>query len=321
MALNALEQLQRGFRQAAGVDRKDIDLRCVLENQLGQHQRLRTQAGGIHDAAVVKDRALQQLYGGPGFLSQGAVQVSRNGHLIHGSHCPRKEHNIVDMSIEAPRAQWATGGPGVDHGEFRRVKRTQIVVVGGGAAGLELVTRLGAKYGREKCQITLVEKYRTHIWKPLLHEVAAGSLDDNLDEVGYRSHCHRWGYHFFQGTLEAIDRAGREMVVPPLIDLDGRELMGRHRIAYDYLVVAIGSVTNDFGTPGASSHCLFLDSRVDADDFRDRLLNQCLRVSRAVGENPAADAQVRVAIVGGGATGVALAAELFNAAFGPHDAR
>jgi len=223
------------------------------------------------------------------------------------------------MSIEAPRAQWAAGGPGVDHGEFRRVKKTQIVVVGGGAAGLELVTRLGAKYGRESGQITLVEKYRTHIWKPLLHEVAAGSLDANLDEVGYRSHCHRWGYHFFLGTLEAIDRARREIVVAPLLDVDGRELIGRHRIAYDYLVIAIGSVTNDFGTPGASSHCLFLDSRVDADGFRDRLLNQCLRVSRALSEDPAADAQVRVAIVGGGATGVELAAELYNAASALHD--
>ena len=194
------------------------------------------------------------------------------------------------------------------------MKKTQIVVVGGGAAGLELVTRLGAKYGRECCQITLVERYPTHIWKPLLHEVAAGSLDANLDEVGYRSHCHRWGYHFFLGSIEGIDRAARQIVVAPLVDVDGRELIGRHRINYDYLVLAIGSVTNDFGTPGVSANCLFLDSRADADGFRDRLLNQCLRVSRALSENPAADEFVRVAIVGGGATGVELAAELYNAA-------
>lgn len=76
-------------------------------------------------------------------------------------------------------------------------RKTQIVVVGGGAGGLELVRRLGAKYGRKRHDIILVDKNLSHIWKPLLHEVAAGSLDANLDEVGYRGHCYRWGYRFF----------------------------------------------------------------------------------------------------------------------------
>jgi NADH:ubiquinone reductase (H+-translocating) len=195
-----------------------------------------------------------------------------------------------------------------------QVKKTQIVVVGGGAAGLELVTRLGAKYGRERYDILLVERNLTHIWKPLLHEVAAGSLDANLDEVGYRSHCHRWGYRFFYGAMESIDRAAREIVVAPLIDEDGRELIGRHRTGYDYLVIATGSITNDFGTPGVAQNCLFLDDRAQADRFRNKLLNQCLRVSRAMSENPDAGQFVRIAIVGAGATGVELAAELYNAA-------
>jgi NADH dehydrogenase len=194
------------------------------------------------------------------------------------------------------------------------VNRTQIVVVGGGAGGLELVTRLGAKYGRQHHDILLVERNLTHIWKPLLHEVAAGSLDANLDEVGYRSHCHRWGYRFFYGAMETIDRTARQIVVAPLIDEDGRELIGRHRTGYDYLVIATGSITNDFGTPGVVQNCLFLDDRTQADRFRNKLLNQCLRASRALSENPQADAFVRVAIVGAGATGVELAAELYNAA-------
>lgn len=193
-------------------------------------------------------------------------------------------------------------------------KKTQIVVVGGGAAGLELVTKLGARFGRKRHDIILVERNRTHVWKPLLHEVAAGSLDANLDEVGYRSHCHRWGYRFFHGTFETIDREAREVVLAPLLDEEGNELIGRHRIRYDYLVLATGSVTNDFGTPGARQHCLFLDDRAAADRFRSRLLDHCLRVSRTMIGDPAAEAYVRVAIVGAGATGVELAAELFNAA-------
>jgi NADH dehydrogenase len=193
-------------------------------------------------------------------------------------------------------------------------RKTQIVVVGGGAGGLELVRRLGAKYGRKRHDIILVEKNRTHIWKPLLHEVAAGSLDANLDEVGYRSHCHRWGYRYFSGALESVDRAARQVILAPLLDEDGSELIGRHAIRYDYLVLAVGSVTNDFGTPGVAEHCMFLDDRSGADRFRNRLLDHCLRVSRAMSDDPGADAHVRIAIVGGGATGVELAAELYNSA-------
>jgi len=195
-------------------------------------------------------------------------------------------------------------------------KKTQIVVVGGGAGGLELISRLGAALGNELFDIILVEKNSTHVWKPLFHEVAAGSLDANLDEVGYRSHGYRWGYRFFRGSLETIDRENRQVVIAPLKDEDGTEITGRHLIRYDYLVLAIGAVANDFGTPGVREHCLFLDARVEADRFRQKLLDQCLRVSRTTMEDPASDATVAITIVGGGATGVELAAELFNAAAG-----
>jgi NADH dehydrogenase len=195
-----------------------------------------------------------------------------------------------------------------------RARKTQIVVVGGGAGGLELVTRLGARFGREQFDIILVEKNRTHIWKPLLHEVAAGALDANLDEVGYRSHGHDWGYRFFYGVMEGIDRDSRHVLIAPILDEDGGEIMGRHRIRYDYLVLAVGSVSNDFGTKGVAQHCIFLDSRLEADRFRSKLLNHCLRVSRTLQNDPNADASVKVDIVGGGATGVELAAELYNAA-------
>jgi len=198
----------------------------------------------------------------------------------------------------------------------RRSKKIQIVVVGGGAGGLGLVARLGKKFGRKKFDIILVDRNQTHIWKPLLHEVAAGSLDANLDEVGYRNHAYRWNYRFFDGSLEGIDREARQVIIAPIVDETGKEIVARHRIRYDYLVIAVGSVSNDFGTPGVHDNAIYLDDRTQADRFRKRLLNQCLRVSRAMSADPAADARVRVAIVGGGATGVELAAELFNAAKG-----
>ena len=192
--------------------------------------------------------------------------------------------------------------------------KTKIVVVGGGAGGLELVTRLGRALGRDQFDVILVERNSTHIWKPLLHEVAAGSLDANLDEVGYRSHGHRWRYRFHYGSLETIDRENRFVVVAAVRDDDGAELIARHRIRYDYLVIAVGSVANDFGTPGVAENCLFLENRNQADRFRLKLLNHCLGVSRAMSANSSAEAFVDIAIVGGGATGVELAAELYNAA-------
>lgn len=193
-------------------------------------------------------------------------------------------------------------------------KKIQVVIVGGGASGLELARRLGSKYGRKRHDIILVEKSRTHIWKPLLHEVAAGSLDANLDEVGYRSHGHAWGYRFFYGTVDTVDPVAGYIQIAPVMDEDGSELIARHPIRFDYLVLAMGSVSNDFNTPGAQQNCLFLDSRAQADRFRDKLLNHCLRVSRTMIRDASADSHVRIVIVGAGATGVELAAELYNSA-------
>lgn len=193
--------------------------------------------------------------------------------------------------------------------------KTQIVVVGGGAGGLELARRLGAKFGRRAHDIVLVDRNRTHVWKPLLHEVASGSLDANLDEVGYGAHGARWGYRFFNGALERIDREARQIVTAPMLDADGEEIVGRHRIRYDYLVLALGAVSNDFGVPGVREHALFLEDRPQADAFRLRLLNHCLRANHARQTGKGRD-DVRVCIVGGGATGVELAAELHNAARG-----
>ena len=68
----------------------------------------------------------------------------------------------------------------------------RIVIIGGGAGGLELATRLGNKLGRPgiKQKLLLVDRNPTHIWKPLLlHEVATGTLDVDIDQVTYRAHA------------------------------------------------------------------------------------------------------------------------------------
>lgn len=183
----------------------------------------------------------------------------------------------------------------------------RIVIVGGGAGGLPLATYLGRSLGKKgEAHISLVDGGTSHIWKPRYHEVATGAIDADLDAVDYRAHAHQNHYHFALGTLSDIDRQARELVLAPLLDGEGDEVLPERRLAYDYLVLAVGSIGNDMGVPGVMEHCLFLDNRLQADRFHEQFLNHCLSANYR-------DQPISIAIVGGGATGVELAAELHHA--------
>ncbi|MBX3652176.1 MAG: NAD(P)/FAD-dependent oxidoreductase [Burkholderiales bacterium] len=187
----------------------------------------------------------------------------------------------------------------------------RIVVVGGGAGGLELATRLGDRLGRRGlAQITLVDRSRTHLWKPLLHEVAAGSMDVDQHMLDYLAQA-RWHHFRFQlGAMRGLDRERRVLRIAPTHDEDGRLLIGEREIPYDTLVIAVGSRTNDFGTPGAKEHAISLDTPVQAERFHNRLINACIRANAQA--EPLRPEQLQVAIIGAGATGVELAAELHH---------
>ena len=188
----------------------------------------------------------------------------------------------------------------------------RIVIVGGGAGGLELATRLGKTLGkRGKASVTLVDANLTHIWKPLLHEVAAGSLNSSEDELNYVAQA-KWNHFQFQlGRMSGLDRELKMISLSATLDENGQELVPARELGYDTLVIAVGSTTNDFGTKGAAEHCLFLDTRKQAEKFHQQLLNHYLRAH--AGQSDALE-QISVAIVGAGATGVELAAELHTAA-------
>jgi NADH:ubiquinone reductase (H+-translocating) len=185
----------------------------------------------------------------------------------------------------------------------------RIVVVGGGAAGLELVTRLGDRLGRRRrAEITLVDCARTHLWKPLLHEVAAGSLDPGECEVSYLAQAHWHGFRYRLGKLIGLNRAAKQIHLAGSFDDEGRELTPPSSIGYDILVIAIGSITNDFGTPGVTEYAVPLETPAQATRFNRRLLNACLRAQTQ--NDPIRPGQLHVAIVGAGATGTELAAQL-----------
>jgi NADH:quinone reductase (non-electrogenic) len=190
----------------------------------------------------------------------------------------------------------------------------RIVVVGGGAAGLELVTRLGDRLGRRRsssklgAQVTLVECARTHLWKPLLHEVAAGSLDPGEYEVNYLAQAHWHGFRYRFGAMIGLDRTAKEVQLAATYDGEGRQIAPPRSVGYDTLVIAIGSITNDFGTPGVAEHAVPLETTAQAERFNRRLINACLRAQTQ--DEPIRPGQLHVAIIGAGATGTELAAEL-----------
>lgn len=188
-----------------------------------------------------------------------------------------------------------------------------IVIVGGGAAGLQLAIGLGRALGRKKlARVVLVDRSPTHLWKPLLHEVAAGSVEPTVHHTSFALQAERNHFQFIRGDLVSVDRASRVIAVATggsggTDDTTNADSL--HAIAYDKLVLAVGGVTQYFGVAGAREHALALDSVSGAERVRDRL-HAALR-SKSSPTEPQSDARkVRVAIVGAGATGVQLAAQL-----------
>ncbi|AET93030.1 NADH dehydrogenase [Burkholderia sp. YI23] len=187
----------------------------------------------------------------------------------------------------------------------------RIVIVGGGAGGLELATRLGNRLGKAgRAHVTLVDRSAVHVWKPLLHEVAAGSLDTHAHEIAYAAHSHWNGFTFVHGEMTGLDRESRRLKIGPMFEFEDSdaEVLPPRDLEYDTLVLALGSRTHFFGVPGAEEHAIALDTLEQAERLRKRLLQVCLR-KRAQGVSDA-DEAVDIAIIGAGATGVELAAEL-----------
>jgi NADH dehydrogenase len=187
----------------------------------------------------------------------------------------------------------------------------RIVIVGGGAGGLPLATALGDKLGDKKegrAEITLVDRFETHLWKPLLHEVAAGRMDADAHDIDYLALGYWHHFRFRQGAIVALDRSRRTLTLGAVDDDEGKLMLPERVLAYDTLILCIGSTTNDFGVPGAAANAISLDTAIDADRFHRRLLAACVRADDEAAHGK--PGQVDIVIIGAGATGVELAAEI-----------
>ncbi len=186
------------------------------------------------------------------------------------------------------------------------------MIVGGGAGGLELATKLGNTLGKKKiAEIILIDAKKTHVWKPLLHEIAAGSLNPDKDELEYLAQAHWHHFKFRYGRVNQVDSQNKTVSIEPTYDIDGAEIIPLRKIKYDTLVLSVGSTVNDFNIPGAKEFAVALDTQDQAERFHQKLHNSILRAQTQKGS--VRPGQLEVVIVGGGATGVELAAELHKA--------
>lgn len=187
---------------------------------------------------------------------------------------------------------------------------SKIVIVGGGAGGLELACKLGRKLGPG--DVALVDSQLYHIWKPSLHEVAAGTLDIHREGLSYQMLAHDNGFTFVYGPLTGFDAEARTIDVGAIVSgVADEEIVPQRRLGFASLVLAIGSTSNHFGIPGAEEHTISLSATEDAERFRLSLLKLLTHVELRKPTQP--DAGVDVVIIGAGATGVELAAELREA--------
>lgn len=185
----------------------------------------------------------------------------------------------------------------------------KILIIGGGAAGLELATHLGHALGKKGlAEVTLLDATSTHIWKPLLHEVASGTLAE-AEEIEYLSQAHRNHFRFRLGRMEGLNRETQEVIVSPTFNDKGVELIPRRVLKYDTLVMSVGSVSNTFGIKGVDQHCMFIDTTTQAYRFQKQLV-ETYYIKSYAGQNSLKDKPLSIVIIGAGATGVELSAEL-----------
>ncbi|WP_419420772.1 NAD(P)/FAD-dependent oxidoreductase [Legionella sp. D16C41] len=181
----------------------------------------------------------------------------------------------------------------------------KIVVVGGGAGGLELIVRLSKLAHKTPLEITLIDKQLKHLWKPLLHEVASGTYSVYQDEIDYISYAYQIGFKFALGDLQEINQENKFVTVK-LPSVEAKRLpYNERKIDYDILILSTGSQVNDFNIPGVKEYCLLLDDLANAELFHQKIIDSIILKNQSDSK-----AKIKVSIIGGGATGVELAAEL-----------
>nr|MCW2728021.1 dehydrogenase FAD-containing subunit [Aeromicrobium sp.] len=175
-------------------------------------------------------------------------------------------------------------------------KRPHVVVVGGGFGGIAAVRKLK----RADVDVTLIDRHTYNTFQPLLYQVATASLNPGDITWFLRAiRANQSNVRFIKGNVVSMDHEAKSL-----------RLEGGVDVTYDYLVIAVGVTANFFGIPGAAEYSMPLYRRSQALAVRDKMFAN-LEEAAVNGQ----DRDLRIVVVGGGATGVETAgafAELRN---------
>ena len=178
---------------------------------------------------------------------------------------------------------------------------TEIVIVGGGFAGVAAARELERRARRKDVRVTLVSRTNYLLFTPMLPEVAGGSIDAR---------------GITQPLRAALRHTNVELAETREVDLDSRTITvespltgQREALHFDHLVLALGSIVSDGGVRGVREHAIYLKTVPDAVALRDRVLG-ALEVAASTRELVERDRLLRFVVVGGGFTGVETAGEL-----------
>lgn len=189
-------------------------------------------------------------------------------------------------------------------------KPVRVVVVGGGFAGLDAALGLDRTLGwSDKLELTVIDRKNYFLFAPLLPSVSVGAIETRQVTYPFRRIFEASNVRFKKETVEAIDLSRRVVIAKVDVDADGDALHVRHdETPFDYLVLAPGSTTQTFGTPGAE-HCFFMRELGDAIALRNHVID-CFETAARERNRELAEKMLCFVVIGAGPTGVEVASEV-----------
>jgi NADH dehydrogenase FAD-containing subunit len=165
---------------------------------------------------------------------------------------------------------------------------TKIIVLGGGYSGVMAALRLAGKTKRLNTSITLVNALEHFVERPRLHEQVTGMVPNHHPIAHMLRDTQA---RFLQGWVTALDPARQRVHI--------QTTSGKQQLAYDYLVIALGSRVDRHAIPGVDDYAFTLDpyGNLTSETLKSKLTTY--------GQNP-----FRMVVVGGGATGVEAATQV-----------
>lgn len=184
-------------------------------------------------------------------------------------------------------------------------KKLDVIVLGGGVAGLEFITRSAQHKDHQHLNFTLIDKSHLHVWKPMLHTFAAGSQSADEQSIEFLSQAKKNGYIYQPGEVIHIDRQQKRITLAAYYNEEQIEILPERYVNYDYLIIALGSRSNDFNTQGVKEFAYVVDDLAAALKFQKALRDQLIQAAILKKVH-------HLVVVGAGATGVELSGEIIQ---------